>query len=561
MLFVHGGVYIDLDSNIVRPLSKWVRDDDAAIISQENKPWSRCQAQYAGVFSHKRELGSMLIGEQKSWLQWMLLSAPRHPLLAEAIRLATQNVLEWGNGDGGHLTDVVVVMTGPLMWSAAINNTRALALDRQFRVLGVDFDGNAAFKDKGLSAELDKIKPSYANKEMMGTLFKRTTARTAAVVSDAAGGRGAASSRDTATAARVLEPPSTTGPGDANRGMGSQHRHRQGMDSVAGDGAAATAVATGAPPAGHPLWSRGWAPLVECRTVPNSYYTAKTEKRQSPEDMISWFGQCGGTVWLRTGSRWHSGPDHSDIDTFIAHVLPVMTKPFTLVTTDGDSPIPGSIKAAARLLKHPLLTAWHTQNYDGSLTDPKLRPVPIGFDLHSKRPGFCDRGGCGLAGWKSMVERRAAALSSRGGRPNQIVVDAMAFRYPARKEMHEGISCGLPVLFETTEETGNASFAHLHLRHMGLGDLWQEYASSTFGVSPRGNGLDCHRTWEMLFFGLIPIVQTSSLDQLYDGLPVVIINQWSDICKENLPELAARYAALFPVPAEVFTMEHWLSGA
>ena len=62
----------------------------------------------------------------------------------------------------------------------------------------------------------------------------------------------------------------------------------------------------------------------------------------------------------------------------------------------------------------------------------------------------------------------------------------------------------------------------------------------------------------MLYFGLIPIVQTSSLDHLYDGLPVVIVNQWSDICQKSLPELAARYAAMFPVPAEVFTMEHWL---
>ena len=493
VLYVHGGIYIDLDSNIARPLSEWVRDDDAAIISQENKPWTRCQAQFAGVYSHKRELGPMLIGEQKSWLQWMLLFEPGHPILAEAMRLATKNVLEWGNGGGGHLTDVVVVMTGPLMWSAAINNTRALA--DQFRILGVDFAGNAAFKDKGLSAELDKIKPSYANKEMVAVQFKRPDARTVVLSAPGTGReRGKAASPGSAAAVRVPEPASTTQPGKADHGMGS-HR-RQGTGSAAGDGAAATGAQRAA--GGHPIWSRGWAPLVECSTVPNSYYTAKTEKRQSAEDMLSWFGPCGGTIWLRTGSHWRGGPDHSDLDTFITHVLPVMTKPFALVTTDGDSPIPGSVKDAAKLLKHPLLTAWHTQNYDGSLADPKLRPVPIGFDLHSKRPGFCDRGECGLAGWKSMVERRAASeLTPRRGRPNQIVVDSMAYRYPPRGEMHEGISCGLPVSLETTEETGNASFTHLHLRHIGLGDLWQEYTSSTFGVSPRGNGLDCHRSKDL----------------------------------------------------------------
>jgi hypothetical protein len=55
-----------------------------------------------------------------------------------------------------------------------------------------------------------------------------------------------------------------------------------------------------------------------------------------------------------------------------------------------------------------------------------------------------------------------------------------------------------------------------------------------FVVSPLGNGLDCHRTWEALCIGCIPIVKTSPLDSLYEDLPVLIVQNWYDISKELL---------------------------
>jgi len=59
--------------------------------------------------------------------------------------------------------------------------------------------------------------------------------------------------------------------------------------------------------------------------------------------------------------------------------------------------------------------------------------------------------------------------------------------------------------------------------------LWRNYCQYKYGISPHGNGLDCHRTWEMLYFGMIPVVKTSSLDVLYDGLPVVILERWEQL--------------------------------
>lgn len=59
-------------------------------------------------------------------------------------------------------------------------------------------------------------------------------------------------------------------------------------------------------------------------------------------------------------------------------------------------------------------------------------------------------------------------------------------------------------------------------------------SNSKFVISPLGNGLDCHRTWEALYLGCFPVVKTSSLDNMYKDLPVVIVNDWREVTQEFL---------------------------
>lgn len=67
-----------------------------------------------------------------------------------------------------------------------------------------------------------------------------------------------------------------------------------------------------------------------------------------------------------------------------------------------------------------------------------------------------------------------------------------------------------------------------------LGMYLQDLKNSIFVLSPRGYAPDCYRTWETLYTGGIPIVKTSDIDFLYEGLPVIIVDEWSDITKEFL---------------------------
>ena len=58
---------------------------------------------------------------------------------------------------------------------------------------------------------------------------------------------------------------------------------------------------------------------------------------------------------------------------------------------------------------------------------------------------------------------------------------------------------------------------------------WTNMLEYAFVLSPFGNGMDCHRTWEALLCGCIPIVRSSVFDELFEGLPVLIVDKWEDV--------------------------------
>ena len=65
---------------------------------------------------------------------------------------------------------------------------------------------------------------------------------------------------------------------------------------------------------------------------------------------------------------------------------------------------------------------------------------------------------------------------------------------------------------------------------------WQNQLNFAFVLSPPGMGIDCHRTWESLMLGCIPIVLRMSVhdDELFANLPVLLVDRWTDITERLL---------------------------
>lgn len=54
-------------------------------------------------------------------------------------------------------------------------------------------------------------------------------------------------------------------------------------------------------------------------------------------------------------------------------------------------------------------------------------------------------------------------------------------------------------------------------------------SESRFVLSPAGNGFDCHRTWEAMYLGAIPILRRVHWPFIKQSLPVLIVDEWEDL--------------------------------
>ena len=55
----------------------------------------------------------------------------------------------------------------------------------------------------------------------------------------------------------------------------------------------------------------------------------------------------------------------------------------------------------------------------------------------------------------------------------------------------------------------------------------RELSKSYFVISPEGNGIDCHKTWESLYVKSVPIITKSINAEFYKDYPIIIIDDWS----------------------------------
>jgi len=87
-------------------------------------------------------------------------------------------------------------------------------------------------------------------------------------------------------------------------------------------------------------------------------------------------------------------------------------------------------------------------------------------------------------------------------------------------------------------------------------ETWRKQCEYAFVVSPHGNGLDCHRTWEAIALGCIAVVKTSEIDPMYDGLPILIVEDWSDLSSELLQQTVDEFR-MRDFQYEKLSLKYW----
>jgi hypothetical protein len=94
------------------------------------------------------------------------------------------------------------------------------------------------------------------------------------------------------------------------------------------------------------------------------------------------------------------------------------------------------------------------------------------------------------------------------------------------------LSVEIPKLFQ--EKNINPDLMEINSSFTKRTKNWEIITNYAFVLSPFGNGMDCHRTWESICLGSVPIVKAPNFRKLFEDLPVLIVNNWSDVTQELL---------------------------
>ena len=237
----------------------------------------------------------------------------------------------------------------------------------------------------------------------------------------------------------------------------------------------------------------------------------------------------GETIYINTTA----------IPNFVKNYLPNIKYKFVLVSGDTDATIPDDYKYETNIiLNNQFLIKWFGQN--SILINNKLIQLPIGLDLHTltKRPVWGPMQP--VADQIIDIDNLKLLNINKQNKAYANFHFRMVAKYGYdRKDAYDNINKNL-IYYEPFKLSRIQS--------------WKKMIEYKYVISPLGNGLDCHRTWEAIILGCIPIVKKSGLDSMYEGLPVLIVNDWSDVTQDLLDNYKPDYSNIKKI-----YLEYWIN--
>ncbi len=258
--------------------------------------------------------------------------------------------------------------------------------------------------------------------------------------------------------------------------------------------------------------SKPWAPLIFLGTeIKYSWILTKLmHRRNSP------------SYWMNIGSR--ADIYINNLNKLYEVILSKNTQQFSLILSDGDWSITSSntLDFTIKILSDDNLKYIFAQNVDVSVIPNglkhKVKLIPIGLDIHTKRRNLSQT---------ALIEYILMGKSQKE-RIQKILVDfKSSYSHPIREAIVAKIA-------------DNPNFEILNERRdqIGLWDLYHEYLAV---LSPPGGGLDCHRTWEALVFGAVPIVLKNHLADLHEASGAYLIDTIEDLLEPDLIQKLAKH--------------------
>jgi hypothetical protein len=234
------------------------------------------------------------------------------------------------------------------------------------------------------------------------------------------------------------------------------------------------------------------------------------------------------------------------IELFFAKVAPHIENRFVLVTNGGDHEVGEPYRAT--LDRTPNLAQWFAVN--AMMAHPRLTAIPIGLGNahwpHGDTAALARVAALKLPRKSGLYVNFEVATNPTVRGP---ILDALSrnpFAVMGRKEI------------VGPRETLRRLFGRPPMRRwrapLGFEGYLRDLAQWTHCASPPGNGVDCHRTWEALYLGVIPVLTAAPVG-LLDGLPHIMLQSFDEATERNL--VARKAAITGPLELEKLTLTYW----
>lgn len=197
-------------------------------------------------------------------------------------------------------------------------------------------------------------------------------------------------------------------------------------------------------------------------------------------------------------------------NTGLVHLLDLYPKRGVLITHNSDQEVNDAFINASLPTNFDKFTKWFSQNSNSK----KVIPVPIGIENERFNKWFIFD-----EIRKHKPEKSIAVYLNVHPGSNPI-------------QRNKCINAASMFQIENNFALNTASItAYYDTQRKYITDL----ASSYFVLSPEGAGIDCHRTWEAIYAGAVPVVTRSYLTEyLSQYFPMYLIESWDSFNVEDL---------------------------
>ncbi|CAF1372513.1 unnamed protein product [Adineta steineri] len=273
-------------------------------------------------------------------------------------------------------------------------------------------------------------------------------------------------------------------------------------------------------------WIFGW---------PNGVFDEKIETTTTNGYHLAPCLPSGSIIYVKT--------DY--LDTFFHSIYPYLTNRFVLITAQGDASAPEKFLSYLHHIDSKIIH-WFGQNADiESSKSDRFTPIPIGLNCFEMANGIRHI-------YQQNPNHTLPSIFGGQDEPQQYVhlldvTHKILNGHPAKQLLlvnfqrltdPTGIRSRIWKILCDQQQYTSTFVVCIDkpdgVNISGLPAIYTRNRRYPFWLSPRGNGLDCHRTWEALYLDAIPIVWNSTLNPLYVDLPIIILNDWSELTEQFL---------------------------